>query len=685
MRELFKRWGRRLASHPYLHAMAARAFDDLVAMQIRAAHAIDRVLRPRRGSADLSHLTLVIKTFERRASLLRMIASIRRVYPEVAVVVVDDSHAALPVAGVDYVKLPFDSGVSAGRNAGLARVTTPFVMILDDDFIFYRRTDLARALAQIERNPRIDILGGAVITLPALEFNDSSRTAIRTPDGDRPLTERIDGLQRRHKVPNFFIARTERLRLVGWDDRLKRLDHLDFFTRASGLLCTVFDPGLRCLHAKTPFDRNYMQFRLAFDADVALLQQRYPGYQIKSASARQDNPEVDAEQLLGLLLASRWHPPAAARIETLASKVQLAAWRRCLGRHQVAGELGTGFPELIARLPAPLATLVRAGRQHNQLRALRLSAGLVRVMRAFEHEAIPVLPLKGPVLSMRLYGNSCVRQSCDLDILVDPADLYRAVDALKALGFQPRFELPQRPLHLRQVQRSMHHLGFADAGQLSLELHWRTDPVPATSLPRLRELWPRLERIGDGALTGAPILPFAEQLRSLSSHACRSRGLRWKWGYDIAGLLSQQHGGQSPWSPEIFNAQDRPTRHVLAQMAREWGIDLPPRTLRIPVGVDLTRAAARIERAERSAPTRSRNLLQGAILHAAVFVAQPSMQARLGYLNWIWSRMPVQPGPLYTVAARLPLLVPLIRLWIAATLRLPGRPAPADAQTRSGS
>lgn len=283
MREtLIKPLGRYLAAHPRLNPVFAPLFNSLVSAQIAAVHAAD-LLRPAPSAEHplLEQLTLVIKTFERRPLLLRLLRSIRRSYPRIAIVVVDDSRTTRPIPGVDYLALPFDSGVSAGRSAGLARVRTPFTMILDDDFVFYRQTDLLASLGRLAAEPRIDIIGGVVITLPMMEWNESNRRSIYKIDGMSPLG-RIGGLEQRRKVPNFFIARTERLAQVGWDSRLKRLDHLDFFTRADGVLCSVFDPSLRCLHAKSPFDRNYMQYRDSYQADRALLQQRYPGMEIES-------------------------------------------------------------------------------------------------------------------------------------------------------------------------------------------------------------------------------------------------------------------------------------------------------------------------------------------------------------------------------------------------------------------
>jgi hypothetical protein len=151
------------------------------------------------------------------------------------------------------------------------------VLVLDDDFVFCRRTRLLRALVKLERHPEIDLLGGDVVSLPLFRRVDyaeaellSTARAARFASGHR-----LGGLPVMDKVPNFFIARTERLRLVDWDPSLKRLDHADFFTRARGVLVSVLDRELVCLHAQTPFDRAYMQKRADYAADVELLRQRY--------------------------------------------------------------------------------------------------------------------------------------------------------------------------------------------------------------------------------------------------------------------------------------------------------------------------------------------------------------------------------------------------------------------------
>ena len=81
------------------------------------------------------------------------------------------------------------------------------------------------------------------------------------------------------KIANFFIARTESIKKVGWDPRLKRLDHADFFTRCKGVLTSAFDPTWKVLHAKTPFDSVYMDKRFDLEADRQTLWEKYYGKQ----------------------------------------------------------------------------------------------------------------------------------------------------------------------------------------------------------------------------------------------------------------------------------------------------------------------------------------------------------------------------------------------------------------------
>ncbi|MGH3017152.1 MAG: glycosyltransferase family 2 protein [Gaiellaceae bacterium] len=99
-------------------------------------------------------VTVVVKTFERPEALKRLLASVRRLYERVQIVVVDDSGQRLdpvPSKIATYVHEPYNTvGAAGGRNLGLRHVETPYVLVCDDDMVFERRTDLGRMLHALE-------------------------------------------------------------------------------------------------------------------------------------------------------------------------------------------------------------------------------------------------------------------------------------------------------------------------------------------------------------------------------------------------------------------------------------------------------------------------------------------------------------------------------------------------------
>ncbi len=262
-----------------LRAVAAPVHRATTTLELALVRLHDSLrAEPERLSiANSKRITAIVKTFERPAELRRLLASLRKFFPCLPVIVADDSRHPIWLKGVRTIALPFDSGVSAGRQAALSAVDTEYTWILDDDFVLYRSTRLARCMATLDANPSVDILGGPVIDLPLGIKRDSVASAIYPTAAApvAPLGSMVGGLPVRDKVPNFFIARTDRLRLVGWDQALKRLDHADFFTRARGVLLTVYDDEFRCLHAQAPFDAAYMKARNDLVSDAALLRARY--------------------------------------------------------------------------------------------------------------------------------------------------------------------------------------------------------------------------------------------------------------------------------------------------------------------------------------------------------------------------------------------------------------------------
>jgi glycosyltransferase involved in cell wall biosynthesis len=274
---------------------AAAAHAALTATGVSLERLLDAVAQPPADDPLLEELTVIVKTFERPRVVRRLVASIRRLYPALRVIVVDDSREPVQLQGAETVPMPYDSGVAAGRNEGLRHAQTRYVLVLDDDYVFYRHTRLAHTLALMERCPEIDITGGQLVELPLFSVRSLEAVAgsLRPTDATprHPLDSSLGGLRVVPKVPTFFVGRRKRVAEVGWDARLKRIDHADFFTRALGRLTTVFNPDMRILHARTPFDRRYMSRRLDLRADRRLLAELYGGVRGTPRAADADGVE----------------------------------------------------------------------------------------------------------------------------------------------------------------------------------------------------------------------------------------------------------------------------------------------------------------------------------------------------------------------------------------------------------
>lgn len=281
-------------------AIGRPLYNAMIAAELAWHRVTDALLSSTPGDQSLvnQEATILVKTFERPAILSRLLGSVRRFYPHVPIIVVDDSRQPHHYPGVQTIAMPFNSGISAGRNEGLRHVSTPYVLLLDDDFVFYRRTNLADALARMKREPRIDMMGGAVVDLPFYRVTDYRRTQLFPTEARPllPLNSSLAGLPVYDKVANFLLAQAESLRRVGWDEQLKLVEHADFFTRARGVLCTVFNRELRCLHARTLFDKQYMAYREDIaDAQAYLLSKHYGFGQARSGAKSAAAADQDAQ------------------------------------------------------------------------------------------------------------------------------------------------------------------------------------------------------------------------------------------------------------------------------------------------------------------------------------------------------------------------------------------------------
>ncbi|KAM4588998.1 beta-1,4 N-acetylgalactosaminyltransferase 1 [Odontesthes bonariensis] len=235
-----------------------------------------------KGEYNISTLvTVATKTFLRYEKLQNLIDSIRRYYPTVTIVIADDSENPKTVSGpyIEHYIMPFGKGWFAGRNLAVSQVTTKYVLWVDDDFVFTANTKLEKLVDVLEKTT-LDLVGGAV--REATGYTATYRQTISIEPGeedgdclhmrrgyhhviqDFPNCVVTDG------VINFFLARTDKVQQVGFDPRLARVAHLEFFIDGLGSLHVGSCDDVIINHAtkiKLPWisqsesDKTYTKFR----------------------------------------------------------------------------------------------------------------------------------------------------------------------------------------------------------------------------------------------------------------------------------------------------------------------------------------------------------------------------------------------------------------------------------------
>ncbi|XP_029912594.1 beta-1,4 N-acetylgalactosaminyltransferase 1a [Myripristis murdjan] len=233
------------------------------------------------GEYNISALvTLATKTFLRYDKLKDLIDSIRQFYPTVTIVIADDNEHPNPVTGphIEHYIMPFGKGWFAGRNLAVSQVSTKYVLWVDDDFIFTENTKLEKMVDILEKTT-LDLVGGAVREVTgytatyrhtiSVEEGDEEGDCLHIRQGYHHVIEGFPSCVVADAVINFFMGRTDKVQQVGFNPRVSRQGHLEFFIDALGALHIGSCSDVVVSHAskiklpwsKSETDKAYEKFR----------------------------------------------------------------------------------------------------------------------------------------------------------------------------------------------------------------------------------------------------------------------------------------------------------------------------------------------------------------------------------------------------------------------------------------
>jgi len=192
---------------------------------------------------SLQDLTIGITAFNRPECLERLVQSIRERFPAVPILVADNGWEPADLegwSGIELVEVERDCGLSACRNWIADQCTTDYLVLCEEDFVFDDRTDLAAALAVLEENPQLGMIGGSLEVGQQMQHYARRFQLETAPEGQVLRAVPAGGPMQQSgparwrlcdMVFNWGILRTAAARECPWDEALKLGEHVDWFLR----------------------------------------------------------------------------------------------------------------------------------------------------------------------------------------------------------------------------------------------------------------------------------------------------------------------------------------------------------------------------------------------------------------------------------------------------------------------
>jgi len=172
-------------------------------------------------------------------------------------------------------------------------------------------------------------------------------------------------------------------------------------------------------------------------------------------------------------------------------------------------------------------------RSHVQ-RTLSIAGELLRLLCVFRQNCIQIATFKGVVLAEAVYGNMCLRELSDLDIIVRERDLPRAEDILTAQGY--RADIPDRDLRSAFLSYQGQYAFRNKQTGMSVDLHWSLSGKGEAFPLRSKEIWSSL---GHVMLCGrmVPTLVHDDLALYLAAHGTKEGWRYLKWVCDFAEFV----------------------------------------------------------------------------------------------------------------------------------------------------
>lgn len=211
------------------------------------------------------------------------------------------------------------------------------------------------------------------------------------------------------------------------------------------------------------------------------------------------------------------------------------------------------------KIPENIWLQLEEHNSENIKRSLFFLGELLKLIKIFEAEKIPVIPYKGLALSALVYKDLTLREFVDLDLLICWRDAVRARKLLLDAGFEQRVTIPDEQLKL--YSRSECDQIFVNKKfDYILELHWAVTPPYYGFNLTTEDLLAESIKLPLGG--NSVISPSTENLLLiLCVNATKEMWRRLEWLCAIAELVRQNP--QMNWNKLLLQAKKFNSERIL--------------------------------------------------------------------------------------------------------------------------
>lgn len=193
---------------------------------------------------------------------------------------------------------------------------------------------------------------------------------------------------------------------------------------------------------------------------------------------------------------------------------------------------------------------------------VQISFQTARLVNHFKEKGIIIIPYKGAVLAHSYYENMALRESSDIDFLVDRKDVAAIEDYFISIGCRPVQTVPRSYLKFEQFffKEIVYDTPASVTGRTySIELHWTLTNRFAGKYPEYPFFRSHIEPYQLNSLSLHKLSPAYDFAAIVSNHFVKDMFGRFKHITDIACFL-QRHPGL-------------PDDHIIFSIAREYGFE----------------------------------------------------------------------------------------------------------------